>query len=120
MSRSQRRDQRRQIASTPSFKVTESEHFRYVLSTGVFGGMAPIDCKILFFLDRLIPEMVPGGAPGEMRTKEINRELQVEVHMTPNRFKSLAEWMNANIARYEEQFGEIQKTIDDEKNPLVQ
>ena len=54
-------------------------------STGIFGGLNPNNARMIFFLDRLDPEMIK-DQPGQMRTEKINRELQVEVHMSPYAF----------------------------------
>lgn len=116
----QRGRRQRPTQSPPPFRISESEDYKYVYATGGFGNMTPNDCLIIFYLDRLNPEIVPGGSPGEMRPREVNRELQVEVHMTPTQFRSIAEWMSDHVDKYEERFGEIQEPPEEEDNPLVE
>ncbi len=70
-----------------------------------------------------LPEVVSGGTPGQMRITKINRELQVELHMSPVEFKVLAQWMARHVQQFEENFHEIQlgpQEASDEDNPLVQ
>jgi hypothetical protein len=107
MSRRKKQQPKKQ-ASTLPFRVSTSENYRYVTTSGVFGGMSPNDCHIIFYLDRYVPDTVPGGAPDEMRIREVNRELQVEIHMSPAQFMSMSQWMTSHVNDFQEQFGEIQ------------
>jgi len=117
----QRREVRSPRRTPPQFEITKSPDFKSIYTTGVFGGTSPNDCRIIFYQDRLEPAILPGGAPGQMTTKNINRELQAEVHMTPVAFKSLAQWMNQHVKTFEERFGEIMGSPSPDKdNPLVQ
>ena len=119
MSRRKRKKQKKQVSPLP-FRVSTSENYRYVTASGVFGGMSPNDCRIIFYLDRFIPDIVPGGAPGEIKIREVNRELQVEIHMSPAQFMSMSQWMTRRVNDFEEQFGEIQILAEEEDNPLAQ
>ena len=117
----QRRPQRQQ-PTPPPFEITKHPDFRSWYVTGAFGGVSPNDARIIFYLDRLEPEVVPGGVPGQMRVNRINREFQVELHMTPVQFKSLSQWMARNVQRFEENVHEIQmgpQEEGEEENPLV-
>ncbi len=71
------------------FVITEHPSFRAAYVSGVFGGLDPNDGRIVFFLDRIKPGMrkEPRGA---MQLEKINRELQVEIHMSPPQFASVA------------------------------
>ena len=92
----------------PQFEDTKSVDHRYIFTTGVFGGLhQPSDAQIIFYLDRLEPQTASTPQPGSMSLKKILRELQVEIHMTPTMFKSMASWMNKNVEEYEKIFGEI-------------
>jgi hypothetical protein len=91
----------------PKFEDTKSPNFMYVYATGVFGGLDPNDGRMIFYLDRLEPETLNQPTPGAQVVKKILRESQVEVHMSPTQFKSIALWMNSHIQRYEELFGQI-------------
>ena len=90
----------------PPFETTKSEDFRYVYASGVYGGVDPNDARLIFYLNRLVPESQP-GQPGKMRTEKVNQELQVEVHMSPMQFKNLTQFMAGRIKLYEDQWGEI-------------
>ena len=119
--RKKRRPQRQQ-QTPPPFEVTKHPEFKSWYVTGAFGGVSPLDARMILYLDRLEPEVVPGGTPGQMRVNRINRELQVELHMTPVEFKSLSQWMAQHVQRFEENLHEIQMgpQEEEEENPLVQ
>jgi hypothetical protein len=117
--RRQRRQQRAQ--APPQIEITKSPEYKSIYTTGVFGGAVPNDCRMIFYQDRMEPAILPGGIPGQMTIGRINRELLVEVHMTPLQFKSFAQWMARHLQTYEERFGEILgPTGEEDKNPLVQ
>lgn len=89
----------------PEFVVTKKDGLPIIYTTGVFGGLAPNDGRMLFFADRF--ELEPADVPGTQKVKRINQEFQAEIHMSPATFKSIAIWMMENITRYEKVFGEI-------------
>lgn len=91
----------------PTFEDTKSPEYRYVYATGVFGGVDPNGATMIFYLDRLEPETVSTPQPGTEKLKKIFRELQVEIHMSPTAFKSVAAWMNQHVQQYENIFGGI-------------
>ena len=104
----------------PPFETTKAEYFRYVYASGAMGNVSPKGANIIFYLDRIEPESLP-GRPGAMRVSKINQELQVEVHMSPVEFKSFGLWVANQVRRYEERFGEITgPPADEDENPLVQ
>lgn len=84
----------------------KSPEYRYVYVTGVFGGLDSDDARMFFFLDRLQPE-TSREPLGETTVRQIIRELQVEVHMSPAQFKRTAIWMMNHVARFEKSFGPI-------------
>jgi len=47
------------------------------------------------------------GEPGKEELDKIVRERQVEVHMSPATWKSLARWMIAHVEQLEKVFGKI-------------
>jgi len=98
---------RQKVEMPPKFEDTVSPEFRYIYATGVFGGIAPDDARIIFYLDRLVPETTSREVPGSMELKKVNRELQIEVHCSPFQFKAIAAWMNRNLEQFEKQFGPI-------------
>jgi len=95
------------IMIPPKFEDTKSPDYKYIYATGVFGGLDPNDGRMIFYLDRVEPETVNEPVPGALKLKKIVRELQVEVHMTPTQFKSIAQWMMRHVENYEKIFGEI-------------
>ncbi len=89
----------------PNFIVTKREGMPLIYATGVFGGIAPNDAKILFIADRF--ELEPAESLGGQKVKLVNQEIQVEVHMSPITFKGIALWMKDNLDKFEAVFGEI-------------
>ncbi|UCD03349.1 MAG: hypothetical protein JSV63_01800 [Candidatus Aenigmatarchaeota archaeon] len=81
----------------PKIEVTEGSGFRPVYASGVFGGLDPNDGRLIFFLDRLKPSVKKGKTVMEL--SKVEREMQVEVHMSPNQFMSVAKWMNEHVRR---------------------
>lgn len=116
-----RRNQRQSAPpQTPDFEITKSPEYRAVYASGVFGGLDPNDARMIFWLDRLEPELVPRGSPGQTRVGRVNRELQVEIHVSPAQFKTIHQWMGRHIERHEKRFGEIQLGPEKtDENPLV-
>ena len=88
-------NRREPLRVPPQIEITESHNFNCVHSTGIFGGIDINNARMIFFLDRLDPEMVR-DQPGRMRTEKVNRELQVEVHMSPYAYKTMMLWMQRN------------------------
>ena len=105
------------IVIPPEFVDSKSPDYKYVFATGVFGGLSPNDAKMIFFLDRLEPTTTNEPRPGALKIKKVIRELQVEVHMTLQEFKNIAIWMNNNIKRYEDRFGEITVKLKGDTSP---
>ena len=75
--------------------ITKSPDFKLVYATGVFGSLTPLEGRMIFYVDRIIPAMV-GNI---MKTGSVERELQVEVHMSPQEFLSICRWMQNHIER---------------------
>jgi len=57
---------------------------------------------MIFYVDRLIPKIAE-DAPGQLITESIERELQIEVHMSPQQFISMYNWMAHHIQRMEKE-----------------
>jgi hypothetical protein len=89
-----------------TFEDLKSPDYKYIYASGVFGGLTPNDARMIFYLDRLEPETLQ-DPPGRSKVGKIIRELQVEVHVSPTQFKTMAQWMMRHIQRYESTFGEI-------------
>lgn len=99
--------------SSVDFEVEDAEDFDLKFATGAFGGLNPNDGRIIFYVDRIETEGIE-GQPGKERMSKVVRERQVEVHMTPHVWKSLAQWMMQHVKKYEDKMGEIQMPTDEE------
>ncbi|MGA2785724.1 MAG: hypothetical protein ABSF09_13610 [Candidatus Bathyarchaeia archaeon] len=84
----------------PPVKVTKSADYKTVYATGIFGGINPLEGRIIFYLDRPMPK-IKDAPYGNMETSEIERELQVEVHMPTGLFLQMFEWMKNHVDRLE-------------------
>lgn len=97
----------------PNFRVAESENFRSIYASGIFGGLNPAEGRIIFYHDRLKIKPVE-NTPGGLQTKEIVHEMQVEVHMSPANFKVLAEWAMKHVQNVEKHLGHPIKTAPED------
>jgi hypothetical protein len=61
---------------------------------------------MILYLDVLKTKPVR-GEPGQEEVDKVIRERQVEVHMSPATWKSMAKWMMEHVQRVEKQFGAI-------------
>jgi hypothetical protein len=100
----------------PDYEVTKADDYKLVYSTGMFGGLDPNDARLIFYCDRVEPEM-DSSRPGAMRTRLVHRELQVEVHMSPLQFKTVAKFMTDRVKRLEQRFGELVASKEEEETP---
>jgi len=78
--------------------MNKHSDYRVVAATGVFGGLNTGEGQIIFYTDRLEPT---SDNAGKMSLGSINRELQVEIHLSPAGFKSVAEWMMRHVTDFE-------------------
>lgn len=91
--------------SEVNFEDAKSADFKYVYSNGAFGGIVPNDARIIFYLERLVPKTKQEGEDkGTVIMGKVVRELQVEVHMSPQEFVTLWDWMGKRIEIYKKQF----------------
>lgn len=93
-------------------KITKRPEFTTLYASGIFGGLNPIEGRIVFYIDRPVPKMkeTPIGA---MEVSEVERELQVELHLSPATFIQMYEWMKSHIERLEKQ-GALVKEVKPE------
>jgi hypothetical protein len=98
------------------FEVTKAEDYKLVYATGIFGGLDTNDGRLIFYCDRVEPEM-HNHRPGGMRTKLIQRELQVEVHVSPWQFKTIAKFMTERVNKFEQRAGELVAPDEEEDTP---
>ena len=102
------------------FEDTKSSDYRYVYSTGAFGNVTPRDARIIFYLDRLVPKTIKEGEKiGTLETDRIVRELQVEVHMSPQEFVNLWRWMRERLKIYKETFPDFPLNIPETEGVVV-
>lgn len=94
------------MSRIPDFEIKDSENFKIVYATGAFGGVDPHDGKIILYVDRLKTKPVR-GQPGKEEIDKVIRERQVEIHMSPATWKSIAGWMTKHIQKMEKEFGRI-------------
>lgn len=87
------------VAKNPRIVVTENRDYKVVYAGGVFGGLDPNDARMIFFLDRLKPGIKP-TSKGAMSLDRVERELQVEVHMSPHQFLAVAKWMSDHAENF--------------------
>ena len=95
----------------PKIDVTESSDFKAVYASGVFGGLDPNDGRMIFFLDRIKPK-VKKLTKAVMELDKVERELQVEVHMSPAQFISVAKWMSGHADKFQKAFKSKKKTTE--------
>ncbi|MCD6495663.1 MAG: hypothetical protein J7K54_00145 [Candidatus Aenigmarchaeota archaeon] len=96
---------------TPEIVITESPDYKAVYASGVFGGLDPNDSRLIFFLDRIKPK-IKKGKKAVMELEKINRELQVEIRMSPNQFVSVAKWMNEHAEKFGKKMKKGSKDAD--------
>ena len=97
-------------------KVTRGTDFKVIYAGGIFGGLNPMEGRMTFYIDRMIPKIVD-NVQQEMKTEYVERELQAEVHMSPQQFISIFNWMKHHINRLTKQgiFVEEKKPIEIKK-----
>lgn len=88
--------------------ITKSPDFKLVYSSGIFGGLNPLEARMTFFVDRVMPK-VDASKPGLMKTGVVERELQVEIHMSPQQFISIYHWMQSHIEILEKEGALVKK-----------
>jgi hypothetical protein len=84
----------------PEFRITKHTEYRIISATGVFGGLSPSGGQVIFYTDRLEPK---SDTVGNLSLGSVNRELQVEVHLSHATFKSIADWMTLKVKEFEDQ-----------------
>jgi len=81
-------------------RVTKSPDYKVFYATGIFGGLSPREGRMIFHLDRLVPRMKEEPLGG-METGEVERELQVEVHLSMATFLDMYVWIKGHVERME-------------------
>ena len=88
----------------PRFETKRASDYKVVHATGALGVLNPGEGSLIFFVDRVIPKTNPDGS---MTIDMIERELLIEIKMSPVQFKALTMFMMNRIKEYENRFGEI-------------
>jgi len=84
--------------SPPQIRMSKHPEYRIVAASGVFGGLHPVGGQVIFYTDRFEPT---SDSMGKLSLGSVNRELQVEIHVSPAVFKSIAEWMTNHVKDFE-------------------
>jgi len=100
--------------SPPEFKITKHAEYRVISATGVFGGLSPAGGQVIFYTDRLEPK---SDTVGNLSLGSVNRELQVEVHLSPATYKSVADWMTRKVKEFEDRQKQEITTVKMEQPP---
>ena len=93
-----KKENRKEEAKKAPIEIVESPDYKPVYATGVFGGLDPNSGRVIFFLDRIKPKMKKNPRGG-MEMDRIERQLQVEIHMSASQFASVAKWMMDHVQR---------------------
>lgn len=84
----------------PDYRITKSPDFRMIYVNGAFGSVNLREGRITFYADRIIPKIT--DEKGQMSTDYIERELQIEVKMSPSEYLSLYRWMEGYVKKLKE------------------
>jgi len=95
----------------PDYRITKSPDFRMIYVNGAFGSVNPHEGRITFYADRIFPKMVDDK--GKMSTDYVERELQIEVKMSPGEYVSLYNWMEGYVKKLKG----MRKDIFEDKEP---
>jgi len=101
-----------QESKIPPIEILKDQDYKVIHVNGVFGGLDPIEGRMIFYVDILEPEIdLDRSIHGAMKVKKIIRKLLVDVRMSPVQFKSIAEWMQSHV----KQFEKMQSALNEEK-----
>jgi len=85
------------VTSRPEYRITRSSDFRMIYVSGAFGSVNPHEGRITFYADRLFPKI--SDDKGGLSTDYVERELQIELKMSPSEFLSLYRWMEGHVKK---------------------
>jgi hypothetical protein len=91
----------------PPVEIVKDQEYKTIYVNGVFGGLDPVEGRMIFYVDVI----EPGIDGNTMKVKKITRKLLIDVRMSPVQFRSIAEWMQSHVKRFEE----MQGVLDREK-----
>jgi len=87
-----------------TMEINRSPEFKQVYAIGAIGGHSPYDFRIAFYNDSPKALVEPGK-----QVTVMEREIKVEVILSPLAAKELVTWLDSHIKDYEKIFGEIKK-----------
>jgi hypothetical protein len=98
--------------SLPRFELRRSDDYRVLHASGAIVTLNPNEATIIFFVEKPVPKVNPDGS---MAIEAVERELLVEIKLSPVGVKSLAMALHSNIQGFEKKFGEIRLPATAEK-----
>ena len=78
------------------YRNDKLQHFHV---SGTFGGLNPMEGRLLFYLDTGVPTT---DEKGGLRIKQVDREVIVDARMPVLTFIQTAKWMNDTVKKLEE------------------
>lgn len=90
--------------SLPRFELRRAEDYRTLHASGAIVTLNPNEATIIFFVEKPVPKVNPDGS---MVIETVERELLVELKLSPVGMKSLTLALLNNLQNFEKRFGEI-------------
>ena len=104
------------MSEPPPIEVVKSPSYQSIPVSNIWTGLIEREGKLLIFLDRIEPKL---DSNGNVTIGKVIRELQVELHFSPQEYKSVAETMNKVVKDCEKNQKTKIKTIkNEEKKPM--
>jgi hypothetical protein len=101
--------------SPPSVVITKSPDYRTIPVSHIFTALIETEGKLLVFTNKL---EVAIGQDGKAKLGKVIRELQVELHFSPQEFKEVANLMVKVVKDFEERHKTKIKSIKEKEKPL--
>jgi hypothetical protein len=99
-----------QQPAPPPRVVVEDEDFKVLYINGVFGNVDMAEGRMIVYQIRMKAEGETEDASNtNLKVKEIEQRILLELRMPPSVFKSIGEWIMNNVAQLEAKMGEIAK-----------
>jgi len=87
-------DSPEETSSIPRTEIIKSPDFKVIYASGLFGNLSNSEGQIIFFIDRPTPIMAEDNV---MTSSHLQRELQMELHLSHDTFVSVYNWMGRHI-----------------------
>lgn len=100
----------------PDFEEKWSKDFRSINVDSIFGGISPKGAKVTIQTDINSPAIKKRGKPGQQELGKVIKKNQIQLEMSPVQFKSVVRWMQKQLKKYEETYGEIDLTVKGKKS----